>query len=165
MLITAMTTKQKKLTLLTFCSILALIARAQNPEKHKLQKIAADIAASNRLYSQGFETHNAALVVNRYSTDGAIMAPNAKSVISPQGFLAFFNGGYDHGIRKISLHTIKLFGLSGAMINEEGSYELQDEKGQTIDKGKYIVVWKKTASGWKMYRDIFNTDLAGSEQQ
>ena len=159
-----MTAKQKKLTLLTFCSIFVLVTQAQTPEQLKLKKIAADIAASNRLYSQGFETHNAALVVNSYSIDGAIMAPNAKSITSREGFLAFFKGGYDHGIRKISLHTIRLFGLSSSMVNEEGSYELQDEKGQTIDKGKYIVVWKKTVSGWKMYRDIFNTDLANSEQ-
>lgn len=154
-----MTAKQKKLTLLTLCSIFVLATHAQNPEQLKLKKIAADIAASNRLYSQGFETHNAVLVVNRYSIDGAIMAPNAKSITSPEGFLAFFNGGYDHGIRKISFHTIRLFGLSGSMVNEEGSYELLDEKGRTIDKGKYIVVWKKTETGWKMYRDIFNSDL------
>jgi ketosteroid isomerase-like protein len=154
-----MTFQKKNLTLLCFCLTLTLTTYAQKPNHQNLKKIASEIKLSNQLYSQGFETHNAALVVNRYSSDGAIMAPNAKSITSPEGFLAFFNGGYDHGIRKVSFHTLSLFGLNGAMVNEEGTYELQDESGQTIDKGKYIVVWKKTKSGWKMYRDIFNTDL------
>jgi len=28
-----------------------------------------------------------------------------------------------------------------------------------LDKGKYIVIWKKVDGEWKYYRDIFNSDL------
>lgn len=132
---------------------------AQQKTDNRLEKITEEIAQSNQLYSQGFEKHQSSLVTDRYCADGAIMAPNAKSFDTPGGILAFYNGGYDHGIRKIIFHTLKLFGFSGTFLNEEGFYELQDEKGHSIDKGKYIVVWKKTKSGWKMYRDIFNTDM------
>jgi ketosteroid isomerase-like protein len=140
----------------------ALNVHAQQKPSN-LNKIADAIAQSNRLYSQGFEKHQAELVIDRYSTDGAIMAPNAQAITSREGFLAFFNGGYEHGIRKVTFHTINVFGFSGDFVNEEGSYELKDEKGQIMDRGKYMVVWKKTKSGWKMYRDIFNTDLIPSK--
>lgn len=140
----------------------ALKGHAQHG-KGTLEKISEEIAQSNLLYSQAFEKHQAALVVERYSADAAIMAPNTQAITSREGFLAFFNGGYEHGIRKIYFQTIKVFGFSGAFVNEEGLYELKDEKGQTIDRGKYIVVWKKTKSGWKMYRDIFNTDVKTSK--
>ena len=140
----------------------ALNGHAQQ-ERATLEKIREAIAQSNRLYSQGFEKHQAALVVERYSTDGAIMAPNTQAITGREGFLAFFNGGYEHGIRKVYFQTIKVFGSSGDFVNEEGLYELKDEKGQTIDRGKYIVVWKKTKSGWKMYRDIFNSDVNASK--
>ena len=136
----------------------ALNGQAQQ-EKGTLDKIAEAIAQSNRLYSQGFEQHQAALVVERYCTDGAIMAPNALTITGGEGFLAFFNGGYEHGIRKVLFHTVKIFGLCDSFVNEEGAYELKGAKDQLIDRGKYVVVWKKTKSGWKMYRDIFNTDL------
>jgi ketosteroid isomerase-like protein len=140
----------------------ALHGQAQQPMATH-EKIAEAIAQSNRLYSQGFEQHKSALVVERYSTDGAIMASNMQAINGPAGFLAFFNGGYEHGIRKIDFQTTKVFGFSGDFVNEEGLYELKDEKGQTIDRGKYIVVWKKTKSGWKMYRDIFNTNMSASK--
>ncbi|MET3501297.1 ketosteroid isomerase-like protein [Mucilaginibacter rubeus] len=131
--------------------------------KGNQEKLTAVIARSNRLFSEGFEQHQAALVVDRYCSDGAIMAPNMPAITGPEGIMAFFNGGYEHGIRKADLRTTKVFGLSGDFVNEEGLYELKDEKGQTIDQGKYIVVWKKTKKGWKMYRDIFNTNISASK--
>lgn len=144
---------------MALCITLNQAGNAQKAKHHDMDNIAVEINASNQLYSKGFETHNAALVVNRYAADGAIMPPNSISISTPQGFLSFFNNGYEHGIRKVSLHTTGLFGRSINMINEEGLYELKDEKEQTIDKGKYLVVWKKTRNGWKMYRDIFNSNL------
>jgi ketosteroid isomerase-like protein len=124
-----------------------------------LSRISEVITNSNRIYSQGFEKHQAELVVQRYSEDGAIMAPNMPAIAGRQGFEAFFNGGYEQGIRKINFKTLRLFGLSVDFVNEEGLFELRDINGDIIDKGKYLVVWKKTRSGWKMYRDIFNTDV------
>jgi len=31
-----------------------------------------------------------------------------------------------------------------------------------MDHGKYIVVWKNTADGWRLHRDIFNSNMAAS---
>lgn len=138
---------------------LALSSHAQQKKDSRFEKIAEAIAQSNQLYSKGFEKHQASLVTDRYCADGAVMAPNAKSFDTQGAILAFYNGGYDHGIRKIVFHTVKLFGFSGTFVNEEGLYELKNEQEQIMDEGKYIVVWKKTKSGWKMYRDIFNTNL------
>lgn len=133
---------------------------AQTDQGSIPKETSALIAALNRIYSQAFEKHKAELILRCYAEDASILAPNAPTINTPQGILAFFNGGYAHGIRKITFHTTKLFGYSGTFVNEEGRYELKNGQGKTIDEGKYIVVWKKTDSGWKMYRDIFNTNLA-----
>jgi ketosteroid isomerase-like protein len=34
-----------------------------------------------------------------------------------------------------------------------------DGKGNTIDKGKYVTIWRKEGGDWKIYSDIFNTSL------
>jgi ketosteroid isomerase-like protein len=156
-------TTRKTILIATMLSFnFALNGQAQQ-KRATHENIADAIARSNRLYSQGFEQHQAALVVERYSSDGTIMASNMPAISGPTGFLAFFNGGYEHGIRKIDFQTTRVFGFSGDFVNEEGLYKLKDEKGQTIDQGKYIVIWKKTKSGWKMYRDIFNTNMSASK--
>jgi len=61
------------------------------------------------------------------------------------------------GMRNIVLTTTQVYG-SGDYVTEEGTYELFAAENKSIDKGKFLVLWKKTDAGWKMYRDIFNSD-------
>jgi hypothetical protein len=34
-----------------------------------------------------------------------------------------------------------------------------DDKGNTIDKGKYIDVWRKVNGDWKIYSNMFNSSM------
>jgi hypothetical protein len=47
---------------------------------------------------------------------------------------------------------------------EEGQYELKDKAGKTLDQGKYIVVWQKDGSDWKLLRDMFSSKLAATKK-
>ena len=42
---------------------------------------------------------------------------------------------------------------------ECGTSEWVQPDGQVVDRGKYIVIWKRTESGWKLHRDIMNSDV------
>jgi ketosteroid isomerase-like protein len=44
-------------------------------------------------------------------------------------------------------------------MTETATYDLQVANNQSLDKGKYIVVWKQDNGTWKMNRDIFNSDM------
>jgi ketosteroid isomerase-like protein len=48
----------------------------------------------------------------------------------------------------------------GTTAIEVGSYTLSGADGAALDKGKYLVVWKKEGKEWKLFRDIFNTSQA-----
>ena len=53
---------------------------------------------------------------------------------------------------------------SGDMALDRGAYSLTvvaDRTNQT-DTGKYVVVWRKIGSEWKVAADIFNSDLPAS---
>jgi ketosteroid isomerase-like protein len=45
------------------------------------------------------------------------------------------------------------------MAYEVGSYRLAMDgpNGRIEDDGKYVVVWRRTAAGWKVAADIFNS--------
>ena len=45
------------------------------------------------------------------------------------------------------------------MVEEVGVYTFNDANGTTLDKGKYICLWKMEDGKWKIYRDIFNSDM------
>jgi len=48
--------------------------------------------------------------------------------------------------------------MTDQYVTEEGSYEMFDGSNNSLGKGKYLVLWKKTADGWQMFRDMFNAD-------
>ena len=45
------------------------------------------------------------------------------------------------------------------MLAEEGLFTFADKGGTPLDKGKYIVLWKKVGGKWKLFRDCYNSDL------
>ena len=45
------------------------------------------------------------------------------------------------------------------MLEEVGVYTFTDDKGVVFDKGKFIVLWKNVDGKWKLFRDIFNSDM------
>jgi hypothetical protein len=42
---------------------------------------------------------------------------------------------------------------------ETGRYEIYGAENKLMDKGKYVVAWKPVNGDWKLYRDIFNSDM------
>jgi ketosteroid isomerase-like protein len=62
------------------------------------------------------------------------------------------------GVSKIELNTIEVWGDEN-FITEEGLFEIKTKDDAQIDKGKYLVLWKKEDGKWKVHRDISNTDL------
>jgi ketosteroid isomerase-like protein len=44
-------------------------------------------------------------------------------------------------------------------VTEEGLFEIKTKEDAPIDKGKYLVLWKKEDGKWKLHRDISNSDL------
>ena len=45
------------------------------------------------------------------------------------------------------------------MLAEEGIFTFADKGGTALDKGKYIVLWKKEDGKWKLFGDCYNFDL------
>lgn len=44
---------------------------------------------------------------------------------------------------------------------EQGQYRVRDvRRGSDIEEGKYIHVWRNRGGAWKLYRIMYNTDVA-----
>ena len=44
---------------------------------------------------------------------------------------------------------------------EQGQYRVRDvRRGSDIEEGKYLHVWRNRGTGWKLYRVMYNTDVA-----
>lgn len=123
-----------------------------------LDSVKAEIAASNSTFGSGFATGDSANFVAHYTSDACINPSNMPQICGSAGINAYFNGGYKMGIRGIKITTNEVFGGKDG-VTETGTYEIFVDKNVSVDKGKFIVLWKKTDGKWKMHRDIWNSDL------
>ncbi len=115
----------------------------------------------NQAFGTLVEKGDSAGIASLYASDAKLMAPNGPAIQGNSGIISAFSGLLKSGIAKAELKTVDLWGTE-ALLSEEGTYALSGKDGKGLDKGKYIVLWKKEGGNWKIFRDIFNSDMAAA---
>lgn len=118
----------------------------------------ASILQSNQHFMKSFEGGDSVEIAESYTTDAGLMPPNHNIIIGRKNILHYFSKAPGMGTANLSLKTVNVWGDS-SILAEEGTYRILDKKKNEIDKGKYIVLWKQETGNWKMYRDIWASDL------
>jgi uncharacterized protein (TIGR02246 family) len=141
------------ISVFVFCAIAINVMAAD--------KLQSEIAAANAEWMKAFNAGNAAGVAACYADDAKLLPPNSDFVTGKQGITAVWQGLMDMGGKSAKLNAIEVMG-SGDSATEVGTYEVMDKDGKAMDKGKYMVHWKKVGSAWKLHRDIWNSSMPGS---
>lgn len=123
-----------------------------------MDSVKAAIDANNAALVSSMKTNDSATFVNLYTKDGCIMSENAPKFCGPAELGQFLAGVQNLGMTDMKLTVTEVFG-DNTLVSEEGTYDMIGKDGVSMDKGKYIVTWKKEDGVWKKYRDIFNSDL------
>ncbi|HEY0655617.1 MAG TPA: nuclear transport factor 2 family protein [Chryseosolibacter sp.] len=139
--------------------VLSGSAFTQSKNNDPLAEAKAAIAKSNALYFQSFERNDSTIFIERYADDACIMMPNAPQLCGKQEVSNFFRVAYDQfGLRGGKFITTAVYGDGKEYVTEEGLWQSFNSKGELFDDGKFLVLWKKTSKGWKMYRDSFSSN-------
>lgn len=124
-----------------------------------LEEAKKAIAASNAVYFQAFKKGDSSIFIERYATDCCIMPPDAPAMCGPVAPLEFFRiAYYGIGLRNGKFTTTNIYGNGDQYVTEEGLWQSYDANGVMFDHGKFLVLWKKTPKGWKMFRDAFSSN-------
>ena len=132
---------------------------AQTSNNKYLEEAKKAIAESNAIYFQAFVKGDSSVFINRYAKDCSIMLPNAPAMCGESGALEFFRMAYYKiGLRNGKFITTNVYGDGNEFVTEEGTWQSFDANNNMFDNGKFLVLWKKTVNGWKMFRDSFSSD-------
>jgi ketosteroid isomerase-like protein len=143
--------------------LIALLMACKQPEATSTAPVATfsldsakmDIEASNVKFGAAFIKGDSATIAGLYTSDAEVYAPNMpKSTASEMA-----SGIKPMAAMKLTSMVLTSKEVSGGpdLVSETGVYEMRDSS-KSIDKGKYIVLWKKQDGKWKLYRDIWNSD-------
>jgi ketosteroid isomerase-like protein len=122
-----------------------------------MQQVKDAIVENNDNYFKAFTKGDSSLFIDRYTDDCWIMPSNQPTLCGPEAALDFFRVAYYQlGVRKGKFISVDVFGDGQDFVTEIGFYHLSDANNRAVGEGKYIVLWKRTANGWKRFRDSFS---------
>jgi ketosteroid isomerase-like protein len=128
---------------------------ADEPKKDTVEFSRSALEETNKIFTASALKGDSATIVGLYHPDARVFAPNEEAM-SPKTMASMTGGFAKMGITSFTLDTKEIY-EGDDVVTEVGTYEMGDGK-KTIDKGKYMVVWKKDGDKWKLYRDIWNSD-------
>lgn len=119
---------------------------------------ATEISAASRRFLRLFAANDVAGVASCYTQDAKMLPANMQAIRGrAQIESAFkFTGGRGHTL-EFESHELDLLG--GTAI-EIGAYTRRAADGATLDRGNFMVVWKRVSGEWKIHRDMFASTLA-----
>ena len=131
---------------------LPALAGAQGKTDPLLDKLNAEFVAA-------FNAKDAARLASFYTEDASLMPPNQPLVKGRPNIEAYWRGAFEQGVANLQLKPVES-ATSGTIGFEAGTATLtvKTPGGMMKDTSKYVVVFKRTDTGWKMAYDIYNSD-------
>jgi len=117
----------------------------------------AQIEKAAQAWQKAYNGGDAAGVTALYTKDATLMAPGAEPGTGPGAIQALIEADIKLG-GKLTLTTEDVVGFGNYAV-ETGKWVANSPDGKHLDHGPYIVVYRKTEGGWKMYRDIWNSSM------
>jgi len=110
-------------------------------------------------FEQAFNRDDIAACVALFTEDAQILPEHGPIVSGREGIKQFL---------KDQMTPVVMFDTSDDMTLvredlaiEQGTYRVRDlRRGVDIELGKYLHVWRNVNGDWKLYRMIYNTDVA-----
>ena len=114
----------------------------------------AAIAAQSSSFMQAMERGDAAAVAELFTDDAKVIVSGFDGVVEGRAAIEkFWRSGLNGGVKGLRLTTLDLVG-DGSLRIETGNYAVLGAGGSDLGRGRYLLVWKKEGSAWKIHRDV-----------
>jgi ketosteroid isomerase-like protein len=122
----------------------------------RTETLPADVTGA---LEQAITRHDLAASVALFSDDAQILPQHGPAVSGRQEIEAYLN---EWTTPKVTYDTdTELTLVRGDLGVEQGRYRIRNvRRGSDVEDGKYLHVWRRVGNDWKLYRIIYNTDVA-----
>ncbi|OQP59624.1 hypothetical protein A3860_36715 [Niastella vici] len=124
-----------------------------------LAKARSWIEADNAKFVEEAKKGDSNALAAHYASDAWLMFDNSEPFKGTNAIASGWGGAIRMGMKDVKVTTVEVVG-NADLLAETGMYEMYGTGNKLMDKGKYVVVWKPEGGGWKIYRDIGNSNMA-----
>lgn len=139
--------------------------QAEEPKTEVASVASFDLAAAkdsinaiNSQFAAAVVAGDSVTLAGFYASDAKILPPNSPAVSGKAAILSLASEFCKMGIKDMKFEILGVWGNKD-LLGEEGTVTMTGDNGAVMDKGKYVVLWKQEDGKWKLFRDIFNSDL------
>jgi len=120
--------------------------------------VTLEIEDANKAFMETRKSGDSEAMSMLYTSDAKLLPANSTPIDGREAIKEYWSKSMAQGVSsELVLKTVSAEGY-GEMAIEEGRYVV-NVGDQEVDKGKYIVTWKKEDGQWKLHQDIWNSDL------
>ena len=131
------------------CALTVLACPAYAQDKSEIEKL-------NARWAELFNKGDAAGVAALYTDDAVVLPPGAPILKGKTDIEAFWKKAAET-LGDAKLTTVDVKPLGQAAARETGHFSLKTKASPSQELvGKYVVVWEKVGSEWKLSADIWN---------
>lgn len=116
------------------------------------------IEEKNNQFTKAHITGDSAFIFNIYTQDAKVFPPNSDAVIGRPAIAVIISQYLKFDIKEFREETTAFYGNEDYLI-DEGNYFMRYGKDNTIEKGKYLNVWRKEDGDWKVSTNMWNTNM------
>lgn len=130
-----------------------------------VEKATTAINAADAAFVKAFNAGDAAGVAALYTEDAVVMPPGQPAVEgrgaieSTMAEMLAAAGGPQLSLETTDIELMMSPGVGHTAV-ATGTWTMNAADGSHLDHGKAMVVWRQTDDGWKLSRDIWNSDMA-----
>jgi uncharacterized protein (TIGR02246 family) len=130
---------------------------------HAEQEFRAALDTQRKTLTDAVTRRDAAGVARIFTSDAKLMAPGFQTVTGREAIQKFWQAGLNSGIVKGIIFTpTDVTGDAEGLLAETGTVATLDADGKEKDHSRYLIVWKRAESEWRIHRDIVNLELAAA---
>lgn len=121
-------------------------------------EIRSEIDQLAEKFMEAYNRGDARGIASFYAENALLMPPNNDFIEGQAQIESFWQAVMDMGVKTLRVKVLEVE-QHGDSAYEVGRASLLGEGDQVIDDGKYVVIWKRENGAWKIFRDIFNSNL------
>ncbi len=131
----------------------AILALAAAPAL--AQTLKGSIDAANKTFDAAFNRGDAAGVAVLYTPNATILPPGAPAMTGRARIQTFWQQASQQ-LKNLTIEAVDVTPLGPSAAREIG--RLTADAGGKQVTGKYVVIWRRTGTGWQLETDIWNTN-------
>jgi len=126
------------------------------------KNIHSDLDSLAKQQSEMMDRGDAAGVASLYSSTAQILPPNEDLVTGQPAILKWWQTALS-GPPATAKITSKEAESYGDTAWDTGTFLITAPDGKVLDRGKFVTIYKRENGKWKLYRDIFNSDMPAAK--